>query len=223
MRVWDPAAANGVLYLNMGDRNAQRGIAEGADNELYIIEHVGGDASGEIIRVKFSGRETIFKGVKKIVAFGGEGDDHVYVTEGVTSDIELHGGNGNDVFIYEGDGRAWLYGDGGDDYLYTGVRSTDVFLYGGAGMDYIVHDGSGRAEIDGGAGSDKIYGGMGDDLIHGGPDGDDIDGRGGIDAIYGDGGDDLIHWDYADLVLNTIDGGAGNDTLEIVTEFVFCH
>jgi hypothetical protein len=38
---------------------------------------------------------------------------------------------------------------------------------------------------------------------------DDIDGRGGADQMFGDGGDDLIHWDYADLTLGTVDGGAG--------------
>ena len=83
-------------------------------------------------------------------------------------------------------------------------------------MDYIVHNGSGRAEIDGGDGTDTIFGGAAADLIHGGADGDDIDGRGGVDQLFGDGGDDIIHWDYADLVLGTVDGGAGYDMLEIV-------
>jgi hypothetical protein len=73
-------------HLNMGSRSGIRGIADSmsaADaGELYIIEHVGSDASGETVRVKFGGRETIFKGVKKLVAFGGEGDDHIYVKEG---------------------------------------------------------------------------------------------------------------------------------------------
>jgi hypothetical protein len=67
---------------------------------------LGSDASGETLRVVFSGRETIFKGVKKLVAFGGDGDDHIYVKEGVTSDVEFHGGDGNDVFIYDGNGST---------------------------------------------------------------------------------------------------------------------
>ncbi|MBK8118783.1 MAG: hypothetical protein IPK39_05835 [Sulfuritalea sp.] len=216
VRPWDPVSANGVLYLNMGERNAQRGIAEGVGNELYTIEHMGSDASGETLRVVFSGRETIFKGVKKLVAYGGEGDDHIYVKEGVTADVDFHGGNGNDVFIYDGTGQAWLYGDAGDDYLATGDNSTSANLFGGAGMDYIVHNGSGRAVIDGGADGDKIYGGAGNDLIRGGSGDDDIDGRGGIDQIYGDAGNDLIHWDYANSALDTVDGGDDNDILEIV-------
>jgi Ca2+-binding RTX toxin-like protein len=214
-RAWNPATANGVLYLNMGDRNTIRGIGEGEGNELYKIERLGADANGEILRVVFSGRETIFKGVRKIVAFGGAGDDHIYVNEGVTSAVEFHGGDGNDVFIYDGSGEARLYGDAGDDYMVTGDRSTTAFLFGGSGMDYIVHNGSGRAEIDGGAGSDRIYGGVGNDTIHGGDDADEIDGRGGVDQLYGDGGDDVIHWNYVPAVLGKVVGGAGNDTLLI--------
>jgi Ca2+-binding RTX toxin-like protein len=95
--------------------------------------------------VVFSGRETIFKGVKKLVAYGDGGDDHIYVKDGVTSDVEFHGGDGNDVFIYDGTGQATLYGDAGDDYMATGDASTTAFLYGGDGMDYIIHNGKGRA------------------------------------------------------------------------------
>ena len=215
-RIWNPQTASGVLYLNMGSRNSIRNIGEGATDELYVIEHLGSDTKGEIIRVVFSGRETIYKGVKKVVAFGDAGDDHIYVKEGVTSDIEFHGGAGNDVFIYEGTGRAWLYGDGGDDYMQTGADSTTVFLYGGSGIDYIIHNGTGRAEIDGGPDSDKIFGGEANDLIHGGAGDDDIDGRGGVDQMFGDGGNDLIHWDVADVVLGTVDGGAGRDMLEVI-------
>jgi Ca2+-binding RTX toxin-like protein len=134
-----------------------RGLAEGAGDELYKIEHLGSDANGEIVRVIFSGRETIFKGVKKLVAFGGEGDDHIYVEEGVTSDVEFHGGNGNDVFIYDGSGSAALYGDAGDDYLATGDNSTFATLFGGDGIDYIVHNGIG-------AGHDRWWRGRRQDL-----------------------------------------------------------
>ena len=150
------------------------------------------------------------------MAFGGDGDDHIYVKEGVTSDIEFHGGNGNDVFVHEGTGEAYLYGDAGDDYLTTSFDSNTAFMFGGDGIDYIIHNGTGRAEIDGGAGSDKIFGGMAADLIRGGSGDDDIDGRGGADEIYGGSGNDMILWTYNNVVINTVDGGSGDDILEIV-------
>jgi hypothetical protein len=62
----------------------------------------------------------------------------------------------------------------------------------------------------------QIFGGAAADLIHGGAGNDEINGRGGVDQLFGDGGDDLIHWDYADLVLGTVDGGADYDVLSIV-------
>ena len=175
-RLWDPQASNGDLYLNMGHRNTERGIAEGADNELYLIEHLDSDENGEIIRVKFSGREKIYRGVDRIYAIGGDGDDHIYIDENVTSDVEFHGGPRNDVFIYEGKGTAYLYGDDGDDYIVT--ESDTAYIEGGAGRDYIVHNGSGQAFIDGGADEDQLYGGPGNDVIRGGS---------GNDEIYGNG------------------------------------
>ena len=216
-RLWDPVAANGVLYLNMGDRNSIRGIAEGAGAELYMIKPGGTDENGdEIVKVLFSGREKSFSGVKKIVAFAGPGDDHLYVEEGVKSDIEFHGGDGNDVVIFGGEGSAILYGDAGDDYFYTAPTSLDATIFGGSGFDYIIHDGRGSATIDGGAGDDVIFGGAKNDIIRGGDGMDEIDGRGGVDEMYGDAGKDLIHWDYVDLALERLEGGTGTgDTLMI--------
>ncbi|HTD67143.1 MAG TPA: calcium-binding protein, partial [Candidatus Limnocylindria bacterium] len=225
-RFWDPIASGGELHLNMGSRNGQRGIADGAANEIYIVEHVGSDSAGEIVRVKFSGREKIYRGVTKIIAEGGDGDDHIYVAEGVTSDVEFHGGAGNDVFIYGGQGTAQIYGDDGFDYIVTeaqtgslgtfdddGVQRTAI-LDGGNGEDYIVHDGHGIARIEGGAGDDKIYGGSfaTGDKINGGSGRDEIFGRGGMDDIDGGTGDDVVHLTLEQLNLAQIKGGEGGET-----------
>ena len=214
-RLWSAAEGDGVLVLNTGSRNAERGIAEGAEDELYNVEHVGNDATGEIVRVTFSGREKIYRGVQKIVAFGGAGSDYIFVREGVTSDVELHGGAGNDVLFYDGSGSAWLYGDGGLDYLETGNASGKAYLYGGADQDYIVHNGSGQAVIHGGGGSDKIFGGPAGDIIYGGDNGansgdagDEIDGRGGSDTIHGGPGSDIIRWTFQSNADVTVNGGA---------------
>ena len=219
-RLWSGAEGDGVLYLNMGSRNAQRGIGEGVTDELYTIEHVSSDSTGETVRVKFSGREKIYKGVKKIVAYGGEGSDYIFVNQGVTSDVEFHGGNGNDTLFYDGSGVATLYGDAGQDYLETGKNSTRAFIYGGADQDYIVHNGSGQAVIHGDGGSDKIFGGSAGDIIYGDADGDEIDGRGGSDVIYGGTGNDIIRWTFEKGVSVVIDGGTGLETIDTENDVI---
>ena len=115
---------DGVLYLNMGDRNAQRGIAERRrGNEIYMIEHVGRRCefqNGETIRVKFSGREKIYRGVtSEIVGIRqASAIDHIYVAEGVTSDVEFHGGAATTSSS-------------------TTVPATLLEMYGGPDRDYI--------------------------------------------------------------------------------------
>lgn len=167
-RIWTPDSTGGVLTLNMGSRNTIRGIGANAANELYKIEHVSGDRqTGETVRVIFSGREQVFKGVKKIVASGDAGADHIYVGEGVTSDIEFHGGEGNDVLIYSGSGSVFAYGDGGDDYFVAESAAKGAVMEGGTGQDYLVYNGRGSANISGGQGNDQIYGGPGNDQLGG--------------------------------------------------------
>jgi hypothetical protein len=155
--------AGGDLYLNMGARNSNRGIGENEGDELYMVEHLGGDAAGdgEIVRVKFSGREKIYRGVKRIIAFAGAGDDHIYVGENVSSPVEFHGEGGNDVFIYDGTGTAILDGGLGMDYMVVGANAGTsggpmlaggyvANLTGGGGQDYIVNNSAIKAFIDGG-------------------------------------------------------------------------
>ncbi len=86
-----------------------------------------------------------------------------------------------------------INGNDGDDVIKAvdGVEAViSIVFNGGAGNDFLSAD----ATLNGGAGNDMLIGGAGDDTINGG-DGDDIiDGRGSV-------------------VANTIDGGAGTDTI----------
>ncbi|MFC1820933.1 hypothetical protein ACFLZG_07625, partial [Thermodesulfobacteriota bacterium] len=126
-RQWTQSALDGgtgELHLNMGSRNSIRGIGAGAADESYIIEHMSGDADGETVKVIFSGRETIYKGVTKIVADAGDGADQILVREGVLVPVEFHGGPGGDALLHEGSGHAELFGDSGVDYIETGTFST---------------------------------------------------------------------------------------------------
>ncbi|MFC1533492.1 hypothetical protein ACFL7M_09040, partial [Thermodesulfobacteriota bacterium] len=217
-RQWTQSALDGgtgELHLNMGSRNSIRGIGAGAADESYIIEHMSGDADGETVKVIFSGRETIYKGVTKIVADAGDGADQILVREGVLVPVEFHGGSGGDALLHEGSGHAEIYGDSGVDYIETGLGSTTALLWGGDDADYIVHNGSGAAVIEGGSGADKLFGGPAGDVIRGGDDGDEIDGRGGVDTIDAGDGDDLIKWSYGHLALTQIHAGSGRDFLVV--------
>jgi Ca2+-binding RTX toxin-like protein len=80
------------------------------------------------------------------------------------------------------------------------------------------------ATINGTAGPDLLLGDDSDglgvggaDLIRGAGGNDTIDGQGGINEIYGDDGDDLIRIVQVESVevRSTIDGGLGNDTLDL--------
>src|SRR5262249_10251314 len=51
--------SNGTLVLNTGSRAVNRGVAEDEPNEAYIIDHLGSDPSGEIVKVTFGGRSQV--------------------------------------------------------------------------------------------------------------------------------------------------------------------
>src|SRR3989304_3915155 len=128
--------------------------------------------------------------------------------EGVQSDVEFHGGDGNDVFIHNGSGTAWLDGGAGQDYMVAGPQTGSAgspfrtishdggqwsaVLLGGAGRDYLVQQAPRGVYIDGGGDEDVIHGGAGNDKIRGGSGGDEIFGNGGLGDIAGQSGHDLI-------------------------------
>src|SRR4030095_13292584 len=80
----------GELYLNMGSRASARGVGNGQINEVFYVEHLGGDASGETVKVIGMGREQTFSNVTKIVVpDAGEGADQIIVRKGVLVPVEL--------------------------------------------------------------------------------------------------------------------------------------
>ncbi len=93
----------------------------------------------------------------------------------------------------EADGAFSITGGGAGDTI-TGGAGNDT-LSGGAGADSLV----------GGGGADSILGGAGNDTISGGTGNDTVDG--------GDGNDHITMQDAGD----SLDGGAGTDTLVIVS------
>ena len=221
----------GDLYLNMGPRAGMNGLNGGPD-EGFIVEHVGGTATSETVKVIAGGRDQTFTGVTGIHAYGGSGNDQILVREGVLVPVVLDGGEGDDTLTYLGSNTAQLYGGTGDDVLEIGPHVTgspaSLILDGGAGNDFLFDDiaaasGAPGATLIGGTGDDTIYGGTGSDTIYGDTTGaetaqdgnDNIDGGGGVDNVQGGGGDDLIKVSMPATATPSVDAGSGSDFLVI--------
>ena len=191
-----------TVYLNMGDDGALRDkpgddtYANISDESVSIFK-TDENGSGNNITVEALGTQLSFTGINHIVCTNfALGNDYLNVNAGVSADLFVHGGNGNDNLMYSGDGTATMYGDAGDDTL-----------LGGAGAG-ILDGGDGNDTITGGTSDDVITGGAGDDTLNGGDGDNTINGGDGIDTITAGTGDDS-----APAGNNTIDGGNGNDII----------
>ncbi|EBA16119.1 type I secretion target repeat protein [Roseobacter sp. SK209-2-6] len=161
--------------------------------------------------------------------YGGFENDNV---AGAAGDDTLYGGAGNDI-LTGGEGNDGLDGEDGEDSL-DGGEGLDV-LQGGYGDD-ILNGGSGNDFLQGESQDDTLDGGSGDDGLHGGNGADQLNGGEGDDLLNGasidvedrlldewletfepsgsttgiGGTDDAI---VDDFIADTLDGGAGEDTL----------
>ena len=231
---------NGELNLFMGETARRRTNAEpGVVNENFSIQSLGESKNGgETLMVVFestSGEKyaRVFDGVKKIVGSGGTGDDTIRVLPGVTSEVQLSGGVGNDMLstagsgpavLHGGDGRDTLLGSDGDDLLVGGAGddhleggSGNDTLDGGVGQDRMLGN-AGDDRLVGGSGDDQLDGGHGDDQLHGGAGNDTLRGGDGSDDVYGDEGDDRIRFEFFLQDASAVDqihGGANSDLVEI--------
>ncbi|MBW8881270.1 MAG: hypothetical protein JF615_07580, partial [Asticcacaulis sp.] len=161
---------------------------------------------------------------------GGNGNDYVYA--GLGTSETLDGGADTDTIdttLYTGNYVLDL-GTGATNFppesyvnfenAVTGLGNDDVTGTSGANM---ISTGDGNDVITGGAGDDTLNGGAGNDTINAGANSDGadtVDGGDGNDVITSSGqgtvtggnGDDYV---YAGLgTFETLDGGAGTDTLD---------
>ncbi|MAE64914.1 MAG: hypothetical protein CMJ18_11650 [Phycisphaeraceae bacterium] len=208
-------AADGTLNLYAGTTASSRQYTTGgsvstSDNstfEDFTVVSLGptdpNDVSaGETLAVNFVGRNSAsgdvvgrgqqrFENVKRISAAGGTQDDDFYFDSTVGVPVDVSGGAGNDMLVYEGTAPAVLRGDEDDDVIVGG--SANDSLIGGGGADMIMGEG-GADTIDGGTGADMLEGGLGGDAINGGADNDRIlwSVADGDDTVNGDAGMDEL-------------------------------
>ncbi len=204
----------------LGDR-LQGGAETSPDGDVLLGDDVG---------------DTFFdKTVGEIIAGVGPGTvDPATLTINDPSDIDLvqfgadslYGGAGDDV-LYGGAGNDLLDGDGtadGADTIYGG-RGDDT-LIGGADADLMF--GSHPADTFSTTDDDSLVGDAGDDTMHGGQGNDTLKGGAGADSVFGDidpahtdfdstrhVGNDVIQWAGTPDGVDSIDGGASFDTLEV--------
>ncbi|WP_417744446.1 DUF4114 domain-containing protein [Rosistilla oblonga] len=168
-------------------------------------DHIDGGAGNDVIDGG-KGNDTLVGGDGNDKIEGGEGNDHI---DGGAGADTINGGDGNDK-IDGGDGNDRISGGAGDDVI-----------EGGAGND-IIDGNEGNDTLTGGEGSDTLRGGAGNDVIDGSDDAtrDTLNGDAGDDKIIagkndvanGGAGDDVIVAKAGNVKVN---GGAGNDTLDL--------
>ena len=198
------------------DAEVKWGDGKKVSTEKGKWHRINGDAGDDYI--KLTGKAGL-----NLEIYGGEGDDVIDLSEldlnGYT--VIIVGGAGNDTIIGANGGMNIIYGDDGyvppdeDEGKKNGKFYVEGYVDAGA------------------AGNDVIVGGAGNDVIFGGAGNDKIDGLDGDDLIFGDGGkapydngtvgkpsrSDVSLDGGDDLIIggkgnDTVFGGSGNDRVD---------
>ena len=177
----------------------------------------------------YGGNDTIALGeahgaLPKAFLFGGDGND---ILIGGSGADHFFGQAGNDSIVGNG-GADLLFGDDGNDILVGNTGSDQAF--GNAGDDLTVwNNGDGSDLFEGGAGTDTVLvnGGTGDEAFTAAANGTrvrfdrttavafslDIGTSESLVVSMNTGNDSFAGGALAGLILLTVDGGAGNDTI----------
>ena len=198
-------ASDGTLYLHMGDQSGRYGSGTLYDDTINESFNIDTSADGSQILVRSLGETDTYSAsqVRRIVAYGGKGNDFVYVDRRVNALLDFDGGSGNDGFMVLGGATgSQIRGGAGKDEFVGGGRS-GLYFWGGDGNDQFI-GGDGADIVDMGAGENTIFGGGGNDQIRV---------NGAVDTVDAGSGDDLITTTLAGVLRLT--AGQGNDRLVV--------
>ncbi len=108
---------NGVLTV----------LGDSAANSVQI------SLSGANLVVSSTGQSFASSAVGTIAIDGGQGNDSITISGGITQQCWLYGGSGNDQITASGSANDLIFGCNGDDVLNSGQGNDTI--YGGAGSD----------------------------------------------------------------------------------------
>ncbi|WP_310734336.1 Ig-like domain-containing protein [Ideonella livida] len=200
----------------------------GDDTLVYDADdlEISGGTGTDTLKINGSGvtvdltqvANSLITGIEKI-DLTGTGDnvvvvnaDDVQAISSETDTLIVTGDAGDSVRLagsgWEARGSELVAGITYNKYVGTASDGTQVTLL--AGLKIVKGD-----QLIGTAGDDTLTGSAGSDQLLGGDGNDVVNGAGGSDLIDAGNGDDTVRFDLAD---SGVDGGAGNDLLEVVAD-----
>jgi len=209
-----------IVHIGPNAHLRQNGATDGEDT-LTIEQPTRGENAGKTV-IKGFGQEQAFDGFTTIVIDAGVEVDNITIDASVEKDVEIDGGDGDDIILVSAPGTHTISGGSGNDRIVADGSEMKVTLNGNDGDDYL-KGGEGDDDLFGGAGNDILLGGDGNDMLEGGDGDDEVDGGLGGDTLFGnDGNDSLTGGPTGDPSdpdvtvdgINTVEGGAGDDFLQ---------
>ena len=176
--------------------------------------------SSNVILAGTAGNDSLNNFSGNVTVYGGAGDDLIY-NGWFGSNAIIKGGSNKDS-IYNYASNSLLKGGSGNDYLYSGEGSST--LIAGTGDDNILVEKYSASTsdnyhfVDAGAGNDNInlYS-LKSSTVNGGAGNDTINSTGSSNRIFGGDGDDYIKGGGSkNTSADTIVGGKGDDTIEVI-------
>lgn len=183
-----------------------------------------------------AGADYFTAGTGANILHGGTGDDQVFFAGQFNATDRIDGGSGSvNNLTLDGDYSAGLaitsammtniqnlYLDGGHSYKLTvsdgnvaAGQMLGVIAVGMGAGDSLTFNGSHETD-----GYFYLSDGMGNDVLSGGAQADTFAAyNGGVDKLYGNGGDDQFLLGSTLTAADHIDGGAGNDELDLAADY----